>query len=74
MNKRIRELAELAGIGFSTNGRPVEMTMWGSNDLTSANLEKFAELIIREFAYDAMDVTSQVESINWLTKKWGVEL
>ena len=37
-------------------------------------LEKFADALLTEFAYDCMDVTSNVEAVNFLAKKWGVEL
>ena len=37
-------------------------------------IEKFAELIIREYSYDCMDVTSNSEHILFVAKKWGVEL
>lgn len=37
-------------------------------------IEKFAELIIREYSYDCMDVTSNSEHIQFVAKKWGVEL
>ena len=38
------------------------------------NQSKFAELIIREYSYDCMDVTSNSEHIRFVAKKWGVEL
>ena len=38
------------------------------------NLKKFAELIVREYSYDCMDVTSNSEHIQFVAKKWGVEL
>ena len=36
--------------------------------------ETFAELIIREFSYDCMDVTDMSHHIVFVAKKWGVEL
>ena len=37
-------------------------------------LEKFAELLLREFAYDCMDATAASEHVKFVAKKWGVEL
>lgn len=62
MNERIRELAHKAGLPtYNPDGIPTK-------------LEKFAELIIREYSYDCMDVTSNSEHIQFVAKKWGVEL
>ena len=36
--------------------------------------QKFAELIVREFAYDCMDATGQPDHVQFVAKKWGVEL
>lgn len=36
--------------------------------------EKFAELIIQEFAYECIDVTNQGERIQWIAKKWGISI
>ena len=60
MNERIRELAEQA------------TDKWVGGQFFDR--EKFAELIIREYSYDCMDVTSNSEHIQFVAKKWGVEL
>ena len=67
MNQRIKELAEQNG--FIHNWMPP-----GEQHDKLNNLEKFAELIIREYSYDCMDVTSNSEHIEFVAKKWGVEL
>lgn len=67
MNERIRELAEQNG--FIHNWMPP-----GEQHDKLNNLEKFAKLIIREYSYDCMDVTSNSEHIQFVAKKWGVEL
>ena len=62
MNERIRELAEKA-------------TVWkDANHGYTFDKQKFAELIIREYSYDCMDVTGNSEHIQFVAKKWGVEL
>ena len=61
MNERIRELLEQAGVKYVTMPKD---TVY----------EKFAELIIREYSYDCMDVTGNSEHIQFVAKKWGVEL
>ena len=38
------------------------------------NLEKFAELIIREYSYDVMDLTAAPEHVAMAARHWGVEL
>jgi len=45
-----------------------------ANVLIGSEVEKFAELIVREYSYDCMDVTSNSEHIEFVAKKWGVEL
>jgi cupin superfamily acireductone dioxygenase involved in methionine salvage len=67
MNKRIQELAEQAGYKH-----PDAVGM--SEDYAYFSHEKFAELIVREYSYDCMDVTSNSEHIQFVAKKWGVEL
>ena len=61
MNERIRQLLEQAGVKYVTMPKD---TVY----------EKFAELIIREYSYDCMDVTGNSEHIQFVAKKWGVEL
>ena len=65
MNERIRELAEQAGY---------EKDMFGVGHWDMPECKKFAELIIREYSYDCMDVTGNSEHIQFVAKKWGVEL
>ena len=36
--------------------------------------EKFAELIIREYSYDVMDLTAAPEHVAMAARHWGVEL
>ena len=36
--------------------------------------DKFAELILREFAHDCLDITGGNERILMVAKKWNVEL
>jgi hypothetical protein len=62
MNERIKELHDKV-LAESENMR------WNIEDA-----EKFAELIIREYSYDCMDVTSNSEHIRFVAKKWGVEI
>ena len=65
MNERIKELAEQAG--FTVEDGHIQ-------SLAGKRAEKFAELIVREYSYDCMDVTSNSEHIRFVAKKWGVEL
>ena len=68
MNERIKLLAEQAGFQYIKD----EGIGWAGN--YNSSLPKFAELIIREYSYDCMDVTSNSEHIQFVAKKWGVEL
>ena len=43
-------------------------------DREQLNVEKFAELIVREFAYDCMDATGKPEMVKFAARYWGVEL
>ena len=63
MNERIQELADKA----------IE-DMPGAWNIPDEFYKKFAELIIREYSYDCMDVTSNSKHIQFVAKKWGVEL
>ena len=65
MNERIRQLAEQAGY---------LPDMFGIGHWDMPECKKFAELIIREYSYDCMDVTGNSEHIQFVAKKWGVEL
>ena len=71
MNQRLIELYRSV--------RPVEALKSqdiyeSANVLIGSEVEKFAELIVREYSYDCMDVTSNSEHIEFVAKKWGVEL
>jgi len=65
MNERIETLAKAAGY---------DMINKAAMRALGFDVEKFAELIIREYSYDCMDVTSNSEHIQFVAKKWGVEL
>lgn len=71
MNERIRELRNEAekwvADNFSTD--KLDPYEWWEKEE-----QKFAQLIIREYSYDCMDVTSNSEHIRFVAKKWGVEL
>ena len=62
MNERIKEL--LQQVGTDVSGK------WISVD----NAEKLAELIIREYSYDVMDLTAAPEHVAMAARHWGVEL
>lgn len=36
--------------------------------------QKFAELIIREYSYDVMDLTAAPEHVAMAARHWGIEL
>ena len=62
MNERIQELSYQCWYNDPDTGKE------------EFNRAKFAELIIREFSYDCMDVTDMSHHIVFVAKKWGVEL
>jgi hypothetical protein len=64
MNERIKQLAEQAGI-YKLNLSD-ETEYW--------IIEKFAELIIREYSYDVMNLTAAPEHVAMAARHWGVEL
>ena len=68
MNERIRELALQAMTYVTHNPK--------ANKLNSGDMfdEKFAELIIREYSYDVMNLTSMPKHVEIAAKHWGVEL
>jgi len=65
MNERIKELAEQCG--FKSNP-----DIYDRNQ--SFDIPKFAELIIREYSYDVMDLTAAPEHVAMAARHWGVEL
>ena len=67
MNKKIKELAEQAGlISLEYNG-------FDRTTLTEAE-NKFAELLIREYSYDVMNLTCMPDHVEMAARHWGVEL
>ena len=69
MNERIQELAEQAGMVMYPTGLGgiKENTIWGDH-----NIEKFAELIVRECANIA-DKAEPYKSTDLILKHFGVE-
>ena len=67
MNEKIKELMKQA-----TEIVGVEQGL--AFDREQLNVEKFAELIVREFAYDCMDATGKPEMVKFAARYWGVEL
>ena len=64
MNERIKELAEQAGFGVRQNGSEVYTSKLEHLPITE-NVEKFAELIVRECAnvaadHDAIDIYEEI--------------
>jgi hypothetical protein len=71
MNERIRELAKQDRQEFlklPTGYKPEQVGMYPQL------MEKFAELIIREYSYDVMNLTSMPKHVEIAAKHWGVEL
>ena len=66
MNEKIKKLAEQAGSTHKQN--------LGVYQFYTDELEKFAELIIREYSYDVMNLTSMPKHVEIAAKHWGVEL
>ena len=68
MNERINELAEQAQkvVGYLDGGY---------TEIKALDQEKFAELIVREFAYDVMNLHgAKPERVQYAAKCWGVEV
>jgi hypothetical protein len=64
VNERIKELAEQAGFGVRQNGSEVYTSKLEHLPITE-NVEKFAELIVRECAnvaadHDAIDIYEEI--------------
>ena len=62
MNERIKE---------------IEKQCWKSSQsepYALLDVKKFAELIIREYSYDVMDLTAAPEHVAMAARHWGVEL
>ena len=80
MNERIEQIAQEAGkyaAVMSAHAKFYDSIASVSADTRSTNemfIEKFAELLLKGFAYDCMDVTGKPELIEFVAKKWGVEL
>ena len=68
MNQRIRELWSQAGGHYNSGNQHT----WP--EYTIDDPEKFAELIIREYSYDVMNLTAAPEHVVMAARHWGVEL
>jgi hypothetical protein len=73
MNEPIRQLAEQAGIEFTYD--PTEVPMRAFIEAWEGDLEKFAELIMRETFNWVVDNVGLMEETEWhsLKKHFGVE-
>jgi hypothetical protein len=76
MNERLQELAiqananELSYAYYRGEKRPENAVT-----LHSVDLEKFAELLIREYSYDVMNLHgAKPERVQYAAKCWGVEV
>jgi len=67
MNKRIKQIAEQASKDNS-DGYPVTL------EYTNIFAEKFGKMIVREFAYDCLDITGGNERILMVAKQWKIDL
>lgn len=65
MNERILELFNQA-----SKREPDDQKLF----IFETFIERFSELLIREYSYDILDVTNMPEKVNFVAKKWGVEL
>ena len=67
MNKKIKQLADDAGINY-------QFAMGASADsVTDLQLEEFAEMIVRECAMFSMVITDDHYDVDALYKHFGVE-
>jgi hypothetical protein len=65
MNERIKDvLKQATNPDYDSNDGP----------MNEVDLEKFADLLIQEFAYNCIDVTNEGERIQFVAKIWGVEI
>jgi hypothetical protein len=73
MNKRIKELAEQAGIEFTYD--PTEVPMRAFVEAWEEDLEKFAEMIVRECAkiVNENDCEGSIVGDGMLFEYFGVE-
>ena len=65
MNERIETLAKAAGY---------DMINKAAMRALGFDVEKFAELIVREYSYDVMNLTAAPEHVVMAARHWGVEL
>jgi len=70
MNDKIRKLYEEAKSFYLTD----EYILEPSKEDCELIGEKFAELLIREFAYDCIDSACSANLIHFVANKWGVDL
>ena len=74
MNERIKELAEEAGVIFVPSSKDYFGQYFPSDILTDKiDLNKFAELIIRECAGVAWGIYANQEIANGIKEHFGVE-
>ena len=71
MNERIRQLAEQAGIEFTYD--PTETPVRAFAECWADDLEKFAELLIRECAQIAEDVDGDYRAMKCVLENFGIE-
>jgi hypothetical protein len=67
MNKRIKEIAEKAS---KDNGDGYPVTL----EYNKRFAEKFGKMLVREFAYDCLDITGGNERILMVAKQWKIDL
>jgi hypothetical protein len=72
MNERIAELYEQA-IDFTMNYHN-DNSKATQKELDRVCARKFSELIIQEYSYDVMNLTSMPDHVAFAARKWGVEL
>ena len=70
MNERIRELAEQAGLSHMPSNYPDMADLYKGADF---ELEKFAELIAREYGNIVLHYTDVDEGVKVANKHFGVE-
>ena len=72
MNERIKELAEQAGIEFTYD--PTETPMRAFAECWEDEMEKFAELIVKECLSNMEDCDGDLDFAIWKTKtEFGVK-
>jgi len=73
MNEQLIKIGLESGmLNYVDNETPRHYFLSGHAD--EQDLAKFAELIIREYSYDVMNLTSMPDHVVMAAKHWGVEL